>query len=257
MEGAPLWARFCPGSQGSTSPAEVPSDALITHMELLDGLVALRSVGGPRRVGCAGSGARTYRLQIGYDDGRVATVVGHTDPHCAGYIPGAGTLVDGPNGLGVYGLLMTAFGRQHADGFEDAAGDQALACPTDPRQPDSVDRDGASASMDTGYVLGERAPMVMPLPAVRGIVCTWPFGAESKAARVRDLSPEDAERVRIGLHAITSGMVDCGGSPEPTHTAVVEDRTGTRRAVTVVDSECETVIRSDEGYGLGLAWLER
>jgi hypothetical protein len=79
----------------------------------------------------------------------------------------------------------------------------------------------------------------------------------SKAPQVRDLTAEEAERVRIGLHAVAAGMVDCGGSPEPTYTAVVEDRTGTRRAVTVVDSECETVIRSDEGYGLGLAWLDR
>ena len=38
---------------------------------------------------------------------------------------------------------------------------------------------------------------------------------------------------------------------------IVVDRTGTRRAVTVIDSECATVVRSDDGYGLGFAWLER
>jgi hypothetical protein len=51
--------------------------------------------------------------------------------------------------------------------------------------------------------------------------------------------------------------VDCAGSSEPTRTAVVEDRTGTRRAVTILDSECATVIRSDQGYGLGFPWLDR
>ena len=99
--------------------------------------------------------------------------------------------------------------------------------------------------------------MIMPLPAVRGIVCTWPFGAKNDAPEVRELTGEEAERVRIGLHAIAGGMVDCGSSPRPTYTAVVEDRTGTRRAVTIIDSECSTVIRSDQGYGLGFAWLDR
>jgi hypothetical protein len=97
----------------------------------------------------------------------------------------------------------------------------------------------------------------MPLPAVRGIVCTWQFGAEAAPPEVRNLSAEEAERVRIGLHAIAGGVVDCSGSPKPTYTAVVEDQTGTRRAVTILDSECSTVIRSDHGGGIGFDWLDR
>lgn len=72
----------------------------------------------------------------------------------------------------------------------------------------------------------------------------------------RSLDADEAERVRIGLHAIFNAMVDCAGSPEPTHTAVVEDKTGTRRAVTIVESECQTILRSDGGFGLGFPWLD-
>jgi hypothetical protein len=168
-----------------------------------------------------------------------------------------GTLVTGPDGLGVYGLLMTAFGRQYAEDFERSAGDRPLVCPKDPREPDSVSIDGASTSLDTGFDLGERSPMIMPLTAVRGIVCTWPYEAKNTAPDVRALTGEEAERVRIGLHAIAGGVVDCDSSPRPTYTAVVEDRTGTRRAVTIIDSECSTVIRSDQGGGVGFAWLDR
>ena len=260
VEGTPVWARFCPGRGGHTLPAEVPSDALTTHLELLDGLRELESDGAEpgERCGEAGSG-RTYEVQIGYAGGRVVTLVGSTDPACPGRLRGGG-LVGGPDALGVYGLLMTAFGRQYADGFADSPGEVPFACPDDPRNPDSVDRDGASASLDTGYVLGVRSPMVLPLTAVRGIVCTWPWGVEEPG--IRELTAEEAERVRIGLHAIYGGMVDCQESPGPTHTAVVEDRTGTRRAVTVLDSNCSTVVRSDrdgfgQGYGLGFPWLDR
>jgi hypothetical protein len=255
--GEPVWARFCPGPDGRTAPAEVPSDALTTHLDLLAGLVELDPTTSPAAARCRESWGRTYRVQIGYDDGRVATIVGHTDPDCAGRLQGGDALVSGPDSLGVYGSVMTAFGRQYADELEETVTKAPLVCPDDPRKPDTVDVDGSSASLDTGYLLGQRAPMTMPLSAVRGIVCTWPFGAEDDEPRVHDLTSEEAERVRIGLHAIAGGMVDCAGSPEPTRTAVVEDRTGTRRAVTILYSECATVIRSDQGYGLGFAWLDR
>ena len=99
--------------------------------------------------------------------------------------------------------------------------------------------------------------MTMPLTAVRGIVCTWPHGGEEGEPEVRGLAPEEAERVRIGLHAIPPGVVDCSGTPEPTYTAVVEDRTGTRRAVTIQDWVCSTVIRGDGLAGVGFPWLRR
>ena len=253
VAGQPVWARFCPGRRGFTIPAEVPSDALTTHLDLLAGLVERGTATGMR---CRAWSSRTYRLQIGYADGAVATVSGHTDPSCEGRLRGGGW-VSGPETLGAYGLVMTAFGRQHADDFEDSARVAPLVCPDDPRKPDSVDVDGASASLHTGYLRGERSPMIMPLSAVRGIVCTWAFRAEDQEPEVRDLSAAQAERVRIGLHAVTGGMVDCSGSRGSTYTAVVEDRTGTRRAVTTIGSECASVIRSDEGYGVGFAWLDR
>lgn len=163
--------------------------------------------------------------------------------------------VDGPGGLGVYFAVMAAYGQQYADGFEDAPQTEQLVCPADPRDPGSLDRDGASTALDTGFELGVRHRMMMPLAAVRGIVCTWPPGAAEPS--IRALTAGEAERVRIGLHATDVGMVDCGGSPDPTYTAVVEDRTGTRRAVTIIDSECSTIIRSDGSGGLGFAWLDR
>ena len=249
IDGTPVWARFCPGPERETLPAEVPSDALTTYVELLEGLgkraAPVVPVGSPCDL--SSMGGRTYELQIGYADGRVARLVGTTDPDCVGQLPATGATVGGPEGLGVYGLAMAAFGRQYADGFEDSAGGRPLACPDDPEEPGSVDVDGASASLDTGYWLGERAPMVMPLTAVRGIVCTWPSGPRADEPEVRELTPEDAERVRIGLHAIYGAMVDCEPSPAPTHTAVVEDRTGTRRAVTIEAGHCSTVVRSDNG----------
>lgn len=262
VEGAPVWVRFCPGEERYTAPAEVPSDALTTHLDLLDGLeerdAQTTSAGRPCDEASLG---RTYEVQIGYADGGVATISGATDPGCAGTL-GSGGAVGGPDGLGVYGLVMTAFGRQYADAFEDVEEADPLVCPEEPGDPDSVSVDGPSAALDTGYLMGERSPMVMPLTAVRGIVCTWPFGAVEEEPVVRALTAEEAERVRIGLHAIYGGMVDCQGSPEPTYTAVIEDRTGTRRAVTVQDWMCSTVIRSDagppgSGFGLGFGWLDR
>ncbi len=270
VQGTPVWARFCPGAERYLVPAEVPSDALTSHVVLLEGLTERAAPDVPVGSPCYLSpedaslelaGGRTYELQIGYADGGVTTLVGATDPDCVGRLPGTGVRVGGPEGLGVYGLAMTAFGRQYADGFEDAAEGGPLVCPDDPREPGSVDVDGASASLDTGYFMGERAPMVLPLTAVRGIVCTWPAGAEGDEPQVRRLSSEEAERVRIGLHALDGAIADCGASADPTHTAVVEDRTGTRRAVTVEDGMCATVFRSEaetgRGFGLGFAWLDR
>lgn len=257
VEGTPVWARFCPDPDRYPRHAEVPTDALTTHLDLLDALDELDAGAPAADPWCEQrSSGRNYEIQIGYADGRVAAVEGGTDPGCAGRLPD-GTRIRGPEGLGVYGTVMTAFGRQYADGFADSAGDEPLVCPDVPGEPDSVDADGASAVLATGDPDGERSPMVMPLAAVRGILCTWPYGAEDDEPDVRDLTAAEAERVRIGMHAIAEGVVDCTGTPEPTYTAVVEDRTGTRRAVTVQDWICSTVIRSDGGFGVGFPWLDR
>jgi hypothetical protein len=256
IAGTPMWARFCPGPEGRTSPAEVPSDALTSHLDALVELVELDEGEVPREARC-GPWGRSYRVQVGYSDGQVVSIAGQTDPECAGKLTVNGVRVGGPDTLGVYGLLMRAFGQQYADDFDSTPSDEPLDCPKDPRKPDSVDIDGPSTSLDTGYHLGQRTPMIMPLSAVKGIVCTWPFADKAAQPEVRDLTAEQAERVRIGLHAIAGGIVDCGSSPRPTYTAVVEDKTGTRRAVTIIDSECSTIIRSDNGGGLGFAWLDR
>lgn len=256
VKGTAVWALFCPGAEGRTTPAEVPSDALIAHLDLLASLDETVAPSTPMPLECRGSWGRTYRVHIGYADGEIAEVTGHTDPSCFGRLTAGDALVQGPDSWGVYGVIMRAFGRQYADDFASVP-PTGLVCPEDPREPDSVSVDGSSSSLDTGYHLGTRAPMTMPLSAVRGIVCTWPYRGEKGAPDVRRLTPEDAERVRIGLHAITGGIVDCQGSPNPTYTAVVEDRTGTRRAVTIIESECSTVIRSNGGGGLGFEWLDR
>lgn len=254
LQGTPQWVRFCPGRHWRTRPAEVPSDALTTHLELLSALTE-PTVDPADDNPCRAVLGRTYRLQVGYAGGEVAQISGVTDPRCIGAMAGTDTRVRGPEGLGVFGTVMSAFGQQYADSFDPAPSDAPLVCPIDPSDPDSVDIDGASASLETGWHLGERAPMVMPLAAVRGIVCTWPYG-ESEPT-IRNLTAEESERVRIGLHAIFGAMVNCAGSPKPTYTAVVEDKTGTRRAVTIIDSECSTVRRSDGGFGLGFPWLTR
>lgn len=254
IKGTPEWVRFCPGADGRTAPAEVPSDALTTHLDHLSELTE-STTDAPQEEGCSAVFSRTYRVQVGYADGEVAEILGVTDPDCIGTVTGSGAQTRGPEGLGVYGAVMAAFGQQYADSFEPAPSDAPLDCPVDPRDPDSVDIDGSSTSLDTGWHLGKRAPMVMPLAAVRGIVCTWPY-SESEPT-IRSLTAEEAEQVRIGLHAIFNGMVDCAGSPEPSYTAVVEDKTGTRHAVTIIDSECSTVVRSDGGFGLGFPWLQR
>lgn len=255
IKGTPEWMRFCPGPGGHTAPAEVPSDALTTHLDHLAQLTETAADVSQEEAGCSGAFSRTLRVQVGYAGDEVTEIVGLTDPGCLGTITGSGERVRDPEGLGVYGALMAAFGQQYADSFEAAPSATPLICPVDPRKPDSVDIDGSSASLDTGWHLGERAPMVMPLAAVGGIVCTW-TGSERQPT-MRRLAAEEAELVRIGLHAIVNATVDCGGSPDPTYTAVVEDKTGTRRAVTVIDSECSTVIGSDGGFGLGFPWLQR
>ncbi len=254
VEGEALWARFCPGPDGLTAPAEIPSDALTSHLDLLAGLTD-GAGGGKPEFDCRATFSRTYRLQIGYADGAVGQVKGSSGPLCIGKLGSRGSFVHGPDGLGVYGAVMAAFGMQYADGFEATPAEESMVCPREPRNPDSVDLDGASATLETGIRYGRPEPMVMPLTAVRGVVCTWKN--EGDEPTMRDLSAEDAERVRIGMHAIYGAMVDCAISPDPTYTAVVEDKTGTRRAVTILESECSTVIRSDGGYGLGFPWLER
>lgn len=253
LDGSAVWVRFCPGGRGRTAPAEVPSDALTTHLELLDELTHEAAVPGARPPRCQESGGRTYRMQVGFEDGSVTEIRGDTHPGCSGRTRD-GSTVSGPDELGVYGTVMRAFGRQYAEQFTAVDLGEPLTCPDDPFAPDRSDRDGASAALDTGYLLGARAPMVMPLGAVRGITCTWEYGADTPTART--LSPDEAERVRIGLHAIPGGVVDCATSRRPTHLAIVEDETGTRRAVTILESQCATVIRSDEGYGLTFPWLD-
>lgn len=256
LEGTPTWARFCPGRKGYTAPAEVPSDALTSHLDVLAGLTQAPRTSSERSPRCDEGNSRTYRLQIGYADGTVAQVTGRSDPDCHGRLDaGAGAIIHGPEGLGVFGVAMKAFGQQYADAFDEATALRELSCPSDPSDPDGIDLDGASATLDTGYHLGRRSPMLMPLTGVRGIACTWAPG--DARPTVETLTAAEAERVRIGLHAIAGGMVDCSGAPEePTVTAVVEDKTGTRRGVTIIKPECATVIRSNEGYGLGFAWLD-
>ena len=256
IEGTPVWARFCAGPDRYVALSEVPSDPLTSHLDLLDGLHGLGAGAAPAGPWCEGSSSGRYEIQIGYADGEVAAISGSAEPDCVGRLPD-GALVDGPRGLGVYGLVMTAFGRQYADGFEASAGAAPLVCPEDPGAPGAVHVDGASASLDTGDAAAGRAPMAMPLTAVRGILCTWAHRGEEGEPDVRGLTPAEAERVRIGLHAIPPGVVDCSGTPEPTYTAVVEDRTGTRRAVTIQDWICSTVIRGDGGGGVGFPWLRR
>lgn len=254
LEGSAVWVRFCPGGRGRTAPAEVPSDALTTHLELLDELTHEAAAAGARAPRCREFGGRTYRVQVGFEDGSVTEIRGDTHPGCSGRTRD-GSTVTGPDGLGVYGTVMRAFGRQYADQFPAVDLGEPLTCPDNPFAPDRSDRDGASAALDTGFLLGARAPMVMPLSAARGIACTWENGGfDSPTART--LSPEEAERVRIGLHAIPGGVVDCATSRRPTHLAIVEDETGTRRAVTILESQCATVIRSDDGYGLTFPWLD-
>ncbi len=255
VEGDAQWARFCPGADGHTATAEIPSDALTSHLDLLAELTD--HAGTPDGDDhCRRSFGRTYRLQIGFAGGEVVQVSGTAAPSCAGTIHGQGlTTVRGPADLGVYGVVMAAFGQQYADRFDATPADEPLVCPDDPRKPASVDLDGASTALETGIRYGRPEPMVMPVAAVRGVLCTWPRGED--VPTVRDLSADEAERVRIGMHAIFEASVDCAGSPDPTYTAVVEDKTGTRRAVTVVESECSTVIASDDRFGLGFPWLDR
>ena len=63
VEGTPVWVRFCPGEERYTAPAEVPSDVLTTHLELLDGLEDqdARVTSAGRRCDEASLG-RTYEL---------------------------------------------------------------------------------------------------------------------------------------------------------------------------------------------------
>lgn len=124
-----MWARFCPGRGRRTAPAEGPSDALTMHVELLAGLVELGDGEYPAEAHCSRTWGRTYRVQIGYAEGGVAYIAGHTDPDCVGQLEPNGTRVGGPDELGVYGLLMTAFGRQYATEFETATSDLPRASP--------------------------------------------------------------------------------------------------------------------------------
>jgi len=255
LEGDAVWARFCPGPDGLTAPAEIPSEALVSHLDRLGELTAYRGTA-DEDDRCRPAFTTTYRLQVGFADGQVAQVSGVTDPTCPGTVHGPNVLkIRGPADRGVYGVVMSAFGQQYADQLGDAPADEPLACPDDPRNPDSVSLDGASTALDTGIRYGRPEPMVMPVTAVRGVLCTWEHRAD--APTVRELSADEAERVRIGMHALNGAMVDCGGSPDPTYTVVVEDKTGTRRAVTIIESECSTVIASGGRFGLGFAWLDR
>ncbi|GAA5153377.1 hypothetical protein GCM10023340_35330 [Nocardioides marinquilinus] len=256
LGGDAVWARFCPGREGFTIPAEVPADALTSHLDALDDLLLVADRSQPRD--CYPLSSRTYRLQVGYADGTVAQISGPTDPTCLGRLDGAEGRVSGRPGLGVFGTVMAAFGEQVAEMLPalPAVDRPALACPADPRNPASVDSENPAVRVPA-WNLGTRAVMNAPATAVTGILCRWPVGEEAVQPTVTRLTPGQAERVRIGLHAVAGGMADCAGSPRPTYTAVVEDASGTRRAVTMIDSECGTVVGGSNGYGLGFPWLDR
>lgn len=161
IAGTPQWVLFCPGETGLTAPAEVPSDALTTHLDLLSGLTELPA-DAAHEDDCRPESSRTYRVQVGYADGQVAEIKGATDPGCVGTTGGSRTPVRGPEGLGVFGAVMSAFGQQYADSYDATAPEAPLVCPVDPRKPDSVDVDGFSADLATGWHLGERSSMGMP-----------------------------------------------------------------------------------------------
>jgi hypothetical protein len=129
--------------------------------------------------------------------------------------------------------------------------DGVVPCPSsDPSFEEWVDAHSDALTRFAVLVLGDRV-------AADDLAESCAPGLAAAEPTVERLTSAQAERVRIGLHAIDGGMVDCSGSSDHTYTAVVEDKTGTRRAVTILDSECSTIIRSDGGQGLGFAWLDR
>ena len=271
LDGRIDWARFCPGASGRTAPAHVPVAPLVSRLRLLEAITPGRQPIGGAAVsdegipyGCRPGSGRTFRLQIGYADGRVAELRGHTDPGCTARFAGAAaraadSQVRGPAGLGVFGIAMLAHGRQTADRLEAAeepVGDlPALSCPPSPRFLESVVEDGASVGRVEGGRTERSGAPRMPASAVRGIACSWAFRQQTGAPAVRDLTAREAERVRIGLHAVDPSLADCVIRPEPTTVAVVEDAFGTRRAIAIDDSCAGGV--SGSTYGTGFAWLDR
>ena len=100
IAGTPAWVRFCPGANGRTAPAEVPSVALTTHLDSLSELTE-SAAGVSQKVVCRAGFSRTYRVQVGFADGDVAQISGVTDPGCVGTMAGSGAGVRGPEGLGL------------------------------------------------------------------------------------------------------------------------------------------------------------
>jgi len=177
-----------------------------------------------------------YRFQVVYSDGTYAQVIGATGG-CQPVLNADQTT----NGTGdeLFAEVMAAYGAQYDARFDAVDDSEELTCPSDLLEPGETDRDGPSGSIAPNGI-------TMPLTPTRGLLCSDSGTGSGEVP----LDADAAERVRVALQSIPGGDVEaCSGGDDPSYAVVLEDRTGTRRTVSVDGSACNT-IRSDFRGGI-------
>jgi hypothetical protein len=135
----------------------------------------------------------------------------------------------------LFAVVLAAYGAQYDARFDPVDDPDQLTCPTDLLDPGETDHNGPSGTMAPNDI-------TMPLTPTRGLLCT--------SSGEVPLDADAAERVRVAIQSIPGGDVsDCGGSDDPSYAVVLEDKTGTRRTISVDGSHCNT-IRSDFRGGI-------
>jgi hypothetical protein len=226
--GTPEFLQFCEPSGTWNGVLRYPSEPLTDGLsDLLDSWSA------EDLHGCTlDPVSDQYRFQVVYSDGSFAQVMGATGG-CQPVLNGDQTT----NGSGdeLFAQVMAAYGAQYDARFDAVDDPDELTCPSDLLEPGETDRRGPSGSMAANSI-------TMPLTPTRGLLCT--------SSGAVPLDAEAAERVRVAIQSIPGGDVsDCSGSDDPSYAVVLEDKTGTRRTISVDGSQCNT-IRSDFRGGI-------
>lgn len=222
-EGTAVWLRFCASPGTQTQWAQVPPDALTSNLGFVNGWTL------GFQHSCPFALSQEFRIQVGYADGSTAQIRGRTDSCQAGTGVTTATKASGSQ---IYADAMSAFGRAYAADFDEVPTPAPSRCPNSLGLPGETDIDGPSTSLDVG--------MAMPLTATSGLLCFWHGSARPPGHATLGL--EQAETLRIQMHAVPPGVARCRLGPKvPSFTVILQDKTGTRRTFSVDAANCGAV----------------
>lgn len=249
LSGTATWVRFCARDDGQTGIARFPEGAVT-------GELAARMVANFGEVldddsECLGETNRSYRIQVGFEDGTVAQRDDSTGT-CGGEL--------------LYMRLESAIVSELMQRYTSADTGPPGACPErfshGLAAADSAD--GASAELLVG---SDRIPAlstrpILALHARAMLVCRYLGSGDRTLDDHWTSANPAADSVRVSaLLDYTDGVADCAyDDTRPSYLVVLEDKTGTARSFTIDGAECNAMSAAigtppEEQY-LGLAHSE-